>query len=53
MSMYDMVVFEKKPPEIPDSREWQTKEFDCLMENYFVTEDGFLQREKVDLESVP
>ncbi len=52
MGMFDTIRFEVPLPDLPDpsGREFQTKDFDCLLDEYRVTAEGRLQHEEYEVE---
>lgn len=53
MGMFDWIVVEVPLPDIVQNEtEYQTKDFECLMEKYVITKNGELYREKWDYEWV-
>ena len=53
MGMYDWISVEVPLPDtVENEPDYQTKDFDCLLEKYVITKNGELYREKWDYEWV-
>ena len=60
MGMFDEVFINSEKLPISDvdkeklkGHDFQTKDFDCLMEHYFITDDGDLELEQCDFIDTP